>query len=436
MTTIVIPYTPRALFKPYHNRIQRFAINVVHRRAGKTVACINDLIKKAMECQLPDPRLAYVAPLYNQAKDVAWTYLKKYSKPLWASPPNESELRVDLIKGARIRLYGADNPDRMRGLYLDDVVLDEYADMNPAIWGEVIRPLLADRHGGATFIGTPKGFNSFYDIYERAKKDSAWFHMMVKASESGLVLQAELDAARKDMTKDQYAQEFECSFEAAITGAVYGEWMNEANARIQVDVYDDTLPVNTAWDLGYDDATAIWFYQLARGEVRLIDYYENNQQDIPHYCEVLKAKPYRYLDHYVPHDAANKLLAAGGQSIVQQAFKLGVNMKVVPSTSQQNSIEAARKVIGICWFDSDKCASGINALRQYQFEFDGDKKTFRSVPRHDWSSHAADAFELIGRVNLTVAQSPTKATPRYLNDMTANELFWPKNESVKHRERI
>jgi len=436
MREIVLDYAPRQLFKPYHNRTQRFAVNVVHRRAGKTVACINELIKSAMLCPYPDPRLAYVAPLYNQAKDVAWAYLKKYSKPLWASPPNESELRVDLIKGARIRLYGADNPDRLRGLYLDDIVLDEYADMNPAIWGEVIRPLLADRNGKATFIGTAKGYNDFFDKYEYARKDPDWFHMLAKASETKIIPQAELDAARKDMTKDQFAQEFECSFEAALVGAVYGEWMNEALPRMATNIYDPNLPVNTAWDLGYDDATAIWFYQLARNEVRLIDYYENNQQDIVHYCDVLKGKPYKYGDHFVPHDAANKLLAAGGQSIVQQAFKEGVSMRVVQATSQQNSIEAARKVIGICWFDVEKCALGINALRQYQFQWDGDKKIFRSTPMHNWASHAADAFEIIGRMNLIPVSSKTEQKPKFLHNMTANELFWPQNDGIKHRERI
>ena len=210
--SLIIPYAPRRVFLPYHNRAQRWSVIVAHRRAGKTVATINDQIKSAITCNKPEGRYAYIAPLFNQAKDVAWTYLKRYATPVLAGPPNETELRVDLLNGARIRLYGADNPDRLRGLYLDGVVLDEAADMHPALWGEVIRPLLADRQGHATFIGTPKGRNSFYDMYQRGFTDPDWLSLMLRASETGIVAKAELDAAAKDMTPEQYAQEFECSF--------------------------------------------------------------------------------------------------------------------------------------------------------------------------------------------------------------------------------
>jgi phage terminase large subunit len=165
---IVIPYAPRRIFLPYHERTQRWSAIVAHRRCGKTVACVNDLIRAAITLEKPDGRYAYIAPLFNQAKDVAWLYLKRYAQPLLASPPNETELRIDLLNGSRIRLYGADNPDRLRGIYLDGVVLDEYAQMAPSLWGEVIRPLLTDRQGWATFIGTPKGKDKFgfWGIYD------------------------------------------------------------------------------------------------------------------------------------------------------------------------------------------------------------------------------------------------------------------------------
>ena len=160
----VIPYAPRRVFLPFHNRTQRFAIGVAHRRCGKTVACINDMIRNAVVSDKPHYRAAYLAPYLKQAKDVAWEYLKRYSQPIWAKPPNESELYVELIGGKRIKIYGADNPDALRGGYLDDATLDEYADMYPGIFGSIIRPMLADRQGTATFIGTPKGRNAFFDI--------------------------------------------------------------------------------------------------------------------------------------------------------------------------------------------------------------------------------------------------------------------------------
>lgn len=296
----------------------------------------------------------------------------------------------------------------MRGLYLDGAILDEYADMRPSVWGEVIRPMLADRRGWAVFIGTPKGHNAFYQVFKQSTLEKTWFSLTLRASTSGLIASDELEDARRDMTDDQYAQEFECSFEAAIHGSVYGKWMSQAEdaGRIRDIDYDQSLPVHTAWDLGFDDATAIWFYQIAYKEVRVIDYYEASGQDIKHYCDTLKSKPYKYSKHNVPHDAANKLLAAGGRSIVEQARDYGIQMNVCMAMSQQNSIEALRKTLEVCWFDRTKCEQGIEALKQYQFEYDEEKKVFRSKPRHDWSSHAADAAEIIGQTWREVKPEP------------------------------
>jgi phage terminase large subunit len=154
---VKIKYRPREQLRSFHSRKQRWSVLVCHRRAGKTVATLNDLIRGAVnECK-PEGRYAFIFPQRNQAKDTAWRYLRRYAEPLLAKPPNESELRVDLINGSMIRLYGADNPDALRGPYLDGVVLDEFADMKPEVWHEVVRPMLADRRGWATFIGTPKG---------------------------------------------------------------------------------------------------------------------------------------------------------------------------------------------------------------------------------------------------------------------------------------
>jgi phage terminase large subunit len=142
---VKIKYTPREPFRSFHKREQRWSVLVCHRRAGKTVATLNDLIRGAVnECK-PEGRYAFIFPQRNQAKDTAWRYLRRYAEPLLAKPPNESELRVDLVNGSMIRLYGADNPDALRGPYLDGVVLDEFADMKPEVWHEVVRPMLADR---------------------------------------------------------------------------------------------------------------------------------------------------------------------------------------------------------------------------------------------------------------------------------------------------
>ena len=186
MGRVVIPYSPREHFKPFHNRDERFACIVAHRRAGKTVACINELIKGAITLKQKDPRFAYIAPQYNQAKDVAWNYLKEYTAPVPNVQWNESELRVDMPNGGRIRLYGAENYDRLRGLYLDGVILDEYATMDPRIW-EVVRPALSDRQGWCVWIGTPAGHNAFYDVWQKAQEHKDYFALMLKASETGII---------------------------------------------------------------------------------------------------------------------------------------------------------------------------------------------------------------------------------------------------------
>ena len=222
--------------------------------------------------------MAYIAPYFAQAKDIAWGYLKRYTAAIPGATPNESELRVDLPGGARIRLYGADNFDRMRGIYLDGVVLDEFADMDPRAWSEVIRPALADRGGWAAFIGTPKGRNAFWEIYERAITSDDWFALRLRASETGLIPPGELDALGRELSQDEYAREFETSFEAAIEGSYYALQLNQAESdgRISSVPHDPGLEVHAAFDLGIGDSTVIWLAQFAGREIRLIDYIENS----------------------------------------------------------------------------------------------------------------------------------------------------------------
>lgn len=248
---IKLKYRPRSVFSDFHKRSQRWAIVVAHRRCGKTVACINDLIVKASLEGKKDGRYAYVAPYYSQAKNIAWDYLVRFAEPVLAKA-NQSELWVELINGSRIRLFGADNPDALRGLYLDGIVLDEYADMRPRIWGEIIRPLLADRLGWAVFIGTPKGHNAFWDLYNNASKDDRWYVKTLRASQTELLPAEELEDARKSMSEDQYLQEFECDFESAILGAFYGKEMRQLTdqGRITTVEFDPMFKVQTAWDLG------------------------------------------------------------------------------------------------------------------------------------------------------------------------------------------
>ncbi|MBK6599163.1 MAG: hypothetical protein IPG25_15310 [Proteobacteria bacterium] len=396
---IDLGYRARDKFVPFHARKQRWACIVAHRRAGKTVACIMDLVDAALRCDKPNARFAYIAPHYNQAKDVAWTYLKQYTAPLPYVATNESELRIDLpANGARLRLYGADNYDRMRGVYFDGVILDEYADMDPRAWSEVLRPALSDRKGWATFIGTPKGKNAFQEVFARAKTDPDWFTMMLRASETGLVDAEELADARKAMSPEQFEQEYECSFEAAIVGAYYGRDMAQASAdsRIRSVPWEPSEPVYTAWDLGLDDATAIWFAQVVGSEIRLIDYFETNNtplRDIPRI--LMNEKPYTYAEHYLPHDVEVRELMSG-TSRKASLEQLGLRpITVAQRVAVEDGINAVRNLLPKCWFDETKAARGIDCLKQYQREWDEKLKVFRPRPLHDWTSHGADAFRYL-----------------------------------------
>lgn len=427
---LVIPYSPRKAFKGFHARSQRWACLVAHRRAGKTVACINDLIRRAFVDGKTDGRYAYIAPYHSQAKSIAWDYLLRYTADV-RSKANASELWVELINGARIRLFGADNPDALRGMYLDGVILDEVADMRPRVWGEIIRPLLADREGWAVFIGTPKGHNFFYDIWKTANAVTSWFAASIKASTSGLINAEELADASRGMTDDQYAQEFECSFEAAVLGAYYAREFEaiEAEGRIRGVEYDSTMPVHTAWDIGYSDDTTCWFYQIVNGEIHVIDFYSANGHGVPHYVAMLRAKPYSYVKIgskpmlLLPHDARAKTFAAAGKSVQQQFEDMGFTSRIAPELSTQDGIQAARLTLAKCFFDKENCNDGLEALKLYRREWDDDKKVFRDRPLHDWTSHAADAFRYLAVSWRDEVSKNTKPTPRFDVNLTVAEII-------------
>lgn len=395
MTTevIKIPYRPRPLQKALHKTLKRFSVIVCHRRWGKTVFAINEAIKTAFTCQHPNPRIAYIAPLYKQAKAVAWDYLKQFTDPIPGRTYNEAELRVDLPNGARIQLFGGDSPDSLRGIYLDLVVLDEYAQMSPRLWSEIIRPTLSDRKGRAIFIGTPRGHNQFYELYTMAQSEPEWLVRVHKASETGIVDQSELESARKTMTEAEYEQEFECSWQAAIRGAYYGKLIGdlEGKGRISRVSYDETVKVETWWDLGVGDSTSIWFVQRVGAEIHVIDYYEMTGEGLPHYARVLDKRGYIYSQHVAPHDIRVRELGSG-KSRLEIAKELGINFVIAPQQSVDDGIQAVRAMLPKCWFDAEKCTQGLEALRQYRAEYDDRLRTFRTRPLHDWTSHAADAF--------------------------------------------
>lgn len=395
---IKIPYSPRPLQMMLHEEMQqkRWAVVVCHRRFGKTVWAINHILRDAILCPKANPRYAYMAPTYRQAKNVAWDYLKQFAGAIPGVKFHETELRCDLPTGARISLLGAENPDSLRGIYLDGCVMDEVAQMPENVFPEVIRPALSDRKGWAAFIGTPKGHNAFYDLYEEASASDDWLCAIYRASETGLLDDEELAAARKTMSEDQYMQEFECSWNANVPGAIYGKELEAAQTegKITKVPYDPSAKVDTWWDLGVGDSTAIWFTQTIGRAVHVIDFYEARNEGLPHYCKVLMDRKYLYGTHNAPHDIEVRELGSG-KSRREVAWDLGLNFRVVPKLPVEDGIHAAQMLIPRLWFDRDACKDGLEALRQYHRAYNERTRSFRATPVHDWTSHAADAFRYL-----------------------------------------
>lgn len=388
--------------KKLHESKKRWTVAVCHRRAGKTVASLNHLIRDAI--QKPNSKYAYIAPTYKQAKNIAWDILKAYARKVSGVSFNESELRADFGNGSRITLYGADNPDSLRGMGLHGVVFDEYSQQPSNIFSEIIRPALSDHKGYAIWIGTPKGRNEFYRLYAGLDKEGnlktdkeldKWERILLTVKNSGLIDDEELEDSRSTMTEDEYQQEWYCSFDAAIKGAYYANEIarcREEN-RITKVTYDNRIPVYTFWDLGISDDTTILFVQRVGSEIRIIDTYSNSGLSLNHYIKYVLNKEYIYADHYAPHDIEVRELGTG-ISRLELAKKLGIRFRIIPKLSIEDGINATRVRFQHFWID-DKQTDFIDAISQYKKEWDDKKGMFRDKPYHDWSSHYADTLRYL-----------------------------------------
>jgi len=396
---VVIPYTPRKQQAYLHSNLDKFRYSLLccHRRFGKSVLCILHLIKCAMMNKHHNPRYAYIAPTYSQAKKIAWDYLKHYTEKIPGTKWNESELRCDFINGARITLLSSENPDSIRGIYLDGCIVDEAAMISENLINEVITPALSDRTGFMILVGTPKGMNNlFYDYYQKAQSSNRWFLYRAKASDTGIVEKDELKAALDVMGKSRYMQEFECSFIGNIVGSIYGELIASLDDKKQLCPVplNPAYPVSTSWDLGFASETAIIFFQQVGGAINIIDYYENRNQAFPHYAQVLKEKDYVYENHHGPHDVEITEFSTG-KSRIEVAHQMGIPFRVAPKTAIEDGIHAVKMMLPRMWIDTDNCKKLIDSLRHYHRVFNDKQRTYKIKPVHDWSSHAADALRVL-----------------------------------------
>ena len=358
---------------------------------------INHLIRSALLTKAKNPRFAYIAPTFKQAKAIAWDYVKQFTAKIPYTKFNETELRVDLPNGSRITLLGSENSDGLRGIYLDGCVIDEYANVSEKLFPEIIRPALSDRKGYCVFIGTPAGMNNnFYDLYQHANGAEDWFNYKAKASDTKIVDPEELEKAKEVMGEKKYMQEFECDWIANIEGAIYGEEIAKIEDKNQIArvPYDPTLTVSTSWDLGVADHSSIIFFQQKGTGIQIIDYHEERGHGLPHYIQMLEEKPYIYKDHFAPHDIDVQEFG-NGKTRREIAYQLGVRFKVVPKLPVEEGIHAVTMLLPRCWIDTDHCKNLIDALRHYHRKYIDKNRMFRSKPVHDWSSHACDAMRYL-----------------------------------------
>ena len=370
------------------------------------------MIARAIKNKLVNPRYIYVAPTYGEAKRIAWDYFKMYTAQFPGVTVNEGELRIDIpldksgLNTIRFQLLGADRPSSLKGAYYDGVIFDEFAEMLPSAWTEAVRPALADRHtmdpaqGWAIFIGTPKGKNTFFDLYKRALSDltGAWAAFLYKASETNIIPKSELDQMREEMSEDEYNQEMECSFEASNVGAYYGKEMAKAQSegRIRIFNWEPSIPVHTAWDLGLDDYMSVWFYQEVWDEIRLIRYRQTEGDGFEQWAPYLfKETPYTYGTHFMPFDVSVRELS-DGKDRKSKAEKLGIKpIEVAPKLGVMDGIHEVRSILHRCWFHEKDAADGITCLKEYSKKWDEKKKIFLETPNHNQFSHGADAKRVL-----------------------------------------
>ena len=393
-----LDYTPRTEMQDFHQRQNRFAFLICHRRYGKTVACIAETIIRALYTKKNNAQYAYIAPFRSQAKAVAWNYLVDMTKGI-AVDVKVSELSVTLPNGAKIWLSGSDNVNALRGLYLDGAVIDEFAQCRPDLLESVIMPCLLDRKGWLVMIGTAYGrLNKFFNFYEKSRDDDTWYHDDIKVTDSGIIDEEEVERIKLGMSDAKFNQEFMNDFSAELVGTYYASLINELEHEHKINthtLHDPDLPVQVAFDIGRSDNTCAWFWQETGHGIKWIDFYTNNGEAAEHYIDMLKAKPYDLSRVHLPHDAKAMTFSTDKSALEQfvHAFeKKDTLIDLVPKLSVEDGIEAVRQTLKFSEFNGETCYYGIECLRVYRKKFDELKQVFSNKPLHDYSSDAADAF--------------------------------------------
>jgi len=420
-----------------------------HRRSGKDEIALH---WGAVSCMRRPATYWHMLPQASQARKAIWESVNPHTGirrideafPLeLRATTREQEMMIKFKNGATWQVLGSDNYNSLVGSPPAGVVYSEWALANPTARA-YLRPILAENNGWQMFITTPRGKNHAFKTYNAAINQPGSFSQILPAQKTSVLTldrlaeerQSYIDDFGEDMGIALFEQEYECSFEAAIMGAVYGKEISvlRQENRIGNFPYDPEFPVHTAWDIGRSDNTSIWFYQVTFQGVRVIDYHTSSLKDVDFYIDLLRGKPFKIDLLNLPHDAKAKRL--GMKRTVEEQFRdAGFKVFVLPALSIQDGIQAARKTLKMCTFNMEACDEGLETLAQYRYEWNLDRRIFTQSPVHDWTSHTADAFRYLSMAwfkNKKPEQKQAKMKTR--SEMTLEEL-WKANKP-KRNERI
>lgn len=436
------------------------AVEIAHRRWGKddialhwTAVAANDVGYEG--CLGRVGNYWHMLPKAAQARKAIWDAInpatgkrridEAFPKAI-RRKTNESEMKIEFKCGSIWQVVGSDNYDMLVGSPPVGIVFSEWALAKPAAWA-MLRPILDQNGGWALFITTPRGRNHAQKSLALAKSKKSWYGEVVTAYQTKVFTREQLKEIEAELKTEygeedgeaMFGQEYLCSFDAQLLGAYYAKSLAKAEREGRVlpfIAHDPSYPVQTAWDLGLSDDTAIWFFQVIGREVRILAYYANRGKLLDHYAKVLDTyaetmgwrywfKDPREAFHWVPWDARPKTLASKGKSLLEIMWQdHQVRLRVAKELSVQDGIQATRKMLDRSYFSSQLCEKGIEAVRSYQREWDEDRQMFKGTPLHNWASHGSDALRIMGVSYAPVPGTPSKTKPKPVdvNQKTFAEL--------------
>lgn len=354
----------------------RFNVLVAHRRAGKTVMVANECLRQVTLCKHKNPIIYYLCPQKDQAKSNVWDYMKRFYDGMGIiEAVNESELIIRLKGGAKICIGGCDDPEKLRGKYLDFVVIDEAATFtDDYVWSAILRPMLADRKGGAIITGTAAGHTFLYKMYMKAKsgKDKEWSAWNFTPDMTQALDEDELRKIEEETEPHLFQQEYWNNFDAHIKGTYWGKEIAKArvDGRVTFLPHDSGRKVISGWDLGTRDDMVIWYAQMDGDYPEIIDCDILKNADLRDACKVVNSKPYNYAFHILPHDGAQRLSDNKHKTkidLVEELTRVPVKKYKKPDDTDTVNAHIFSITLQLekCRFDRSKCAAGLDALSLY-----------------------------------------------------------------------